>query len=116
MNPSGMTRLCALLTCFNRRDKTLACLDALYRCDLPAGVGLSAVLVDDGSRDGTGDAVRQRFPQVEVLRGDGSLYWSGGMRMAWARAMAQGFDDYLWLNDDTILDRHAIDALYRCQR
>ena len=110
-----MTRLCALLTCFNRRDTTLACLEALFRCDLPADTSLAVVLVDDGSQDGTGDAVLERFPAVRVIRGNGSLYWNGGMRLAYLATIELPFDDYLWLNDDTMLDPQALSTLWACR-
>ena len=75
--------IAVLLTCFNRRAKTLAALEALFKQD---GAGttfaLNVFLVDDGSSDGTGDAVRGAFPQVHVIDGTGDLYWNGGMRRA----------------------------------
>lgn len=98
-----MCRIAVLITCHNRRDMTLKCLEALYANNLPEGVSLHVILVDDGSTDGTGAAVRERFPEVEILLGDGNLYWNRGMHKAFARAMEIGFDAYLWLNDDTFL-------------
>jgi GT2 family glycosyltransferase len=111
-----MTLVAGLMTCHNRRHKTLACIAALTQCELPVGMTLELFLVDDGSTDGTTAAVHEVFPYVHVLSGDGSLYWNGGMRLAFATAMAQGFDDYLWLNDDTMLDADAIAHLYACRR
>lgn len=95
--------LCALLTCFNRRDTTLACLISLARSAQFAGVDLHAVLTDDGSWDGTAEAVKSRFPWVEVLPGDGSLYWCRGMHRAHAYAVKRKPSHLLWLNDDTLL-------------
>jgi len=112
---SKRTRVACLLTCHNRRDKTMYCLAALFACRLPEGVDLSVVLVDDGSTDGTTDAVRMQFPAVRILGGDGSLFWNGGMRLAFGTAMAERFDDYLWLNDDTVLDTDAFETLYACR-
>lgn len=106
-----MTRLVVLMTCHNRRAKTLACLQALYRNRLPENVRLDVVLVDDGSSDGTGDAVRERFPEVQVIRGNGSLFWNGGMRRAYEAAQAHAYDHLLWLNDDTLLDGDAVERL-----
>lgn len=107
-------RLAALLTCFNRRDQTLACLHALHACRRPGGCELAVYLVDDGSLDGTGDAVRAAFPQVTVISGDGSLYWSGGMHRAFAAALRHDHDAYLWLNDDTLLYPQALEKLLDC--
>ena len=106
--------VCALLTCFNRRAQTLAGLAALEGAGSQSPWHLHAVLVDDGSRDGTGEAVRRRFPWVEVIDGDGSLYWCRGMHRAFARALVQGHDHYLWLNDDTLLDADALVRLLDC--
>lgn len=108
-------RLACLLTCHNRRAKTLACLQALFNCPVPLGIQLEVFLVDDASSDGTSEAIRGRFPQVHVLHGDGSLFWNGGMRKAFGAALERRFDDYLWLNDDTVLDEDALQKLYRCR-
>lgn len=109
-------RVAAVMTCFNRKDQTLACLSALDRQReevMTAGLAeqVVAYVVDDGSSDGTGDAVAEAHPDAEVLRGDGTLYWNGGMRRALAVAFAQDYDYYLWLNDDTTLDAGALRRL-----
>jgi GT2 family glycosyltransferase len=59
--------------------------------------------VDDGSTDGTTEAVAAMFPAVTVIRGDGSLFWCAGMRLAWQNAAVADPDFYFWLNDDTFL-------------
>ncbi|MHB1188811.1 glycosyltransferase family 2 protein [Thiobacillus sp.] len=107
-------RLAALLTCHNRRDQTLVCLRALHACVRPAGYELAVYLVDDGSRDGTGATVRAEFPQVNVIEGDGSLFWNGGMRRAFGAAIQQDHDAYLWLNDDTLLYPSALEKVLAC--
>jgi GT2 family glycosyltransferase len=104
-------RIAALLTCFNRKEKTLQCLRELSVQALPEGVVIETVLVDDGSRDGTAEAVIVEFPRARVIRGDGSLYWCGGMRKAWREAAASDPDHYLLLNDDTLLLPGALRAL-----
>ena len=98
-------RIVALLTSFNRKDKTLECLARLRAAADRAQVGpLRAILVDDGSTDGTAQAVSAQYPWVKVLRGDGSLFWNRGMHKAMAHALESAdFDALLWLNDDTFL-------------
>jgi len=103
--------IAALLTCHNRREKTLECLESLFSQSIPPGGQLTVYLTDDGSRDGTSDAVRERFPKVRLLSGDGSLYWNGGMRLAFGEALKSKYDYYLWLNDDTLLDSGALETL-----
>ena len=74
-------------------------------------VDLDVYLVDDGSTDGTGDAVKKNFPKVNLLKGDGTLYWNGGMRFAFAEAIKNKYDYYLWLNDDTFIYQHSLNLL-----
>ena len=101
---TGAFRLAVLMACHNRRETTLRCLEALFAQEgLPPGFQSEVFLVDDGSTDGTSDAVRERFPHVFVIQGDGNLYWNRGMIRAWDEAAKQGYDHYLWLNDDTTL-------------
>ncbi len=97
-------KIAALLTCHNRRDKTLSCLHALFQASLPPDYKLDVYLVDDGSTDGTGKAINEGFPDVKLIQGDGNLYWNRGMHLAWDTATrAYDYDYYLWLNDDVIL-------------
>lgn len=95
--------IAVLITCFNRKAKTLACLEALQHT-VPPEVRLEVFLTDDGCTDGTADAIRERgfsIP-VHILQGTGDLFWNGGMIHSWKAAMAAGgFDGYLWMNDDT---------------
>jgi GT2 family glycosyltransferase len=107
-------RIAVSITCFNRKELTLAALERLFAQEFRSSESLSVYLVDDGSTDGTAEAVTGMFPQVDVLRGDGSLFWNGGMRKALEAAMQVGYDYYLWLNDDGILYSDAIERLISC--
>jgi GT2 family glycosyltransferase len=98
-----------LMTCHNRRETTLSCLAALYQ----QKNNFDVYLVDDGSTDGTTDAVTQQYPQVQTIQGDGNLFWGGGMRLAFAEAMKNNYDYYLWLNDDTILESQTLSKLLK---
>ncbi len=107
-------RIAVLMTCFNRKGKTLEALDSLFGQMHIENLDMTVYLVDDGSRDGTSQAVAVRFPQISILEGDGSLFWNGGMRKAFAHALAKGFDGYIWFNDDTVLDEDALHRLTAC--
>lgn len=118
-----MINIAVLLTCFNRKDKTLSCLHSLYNAlDLynskyaDNNIQISVYLTDDGCTDGTGDAVRNNFSDknVTVLQGTGNLFWAGGMRFAWNEALKKHgeWDFYLLLNDDTdLLDNLFIELI-----
>ena len=97
-----------LLACHNRRDTTLQCLKRLHSQTLPESTTLDIYLVDDGSADGTSDAVKEEFPNVKVMAGDGNLFIYGALRIAWDEARRSQFDYLLLLNDDIVLDVDAI--------
>lgn len=105
MKPQSPVSIAVVLTCFNRREKTAACLHALVHqaSHLADRCQLRLVVTDDGSTDGTPEMLAADFPQVTVLHGDGNLFWAGGMRAAFGHALAEGHHFYLWINDDVEL-------------
>jgi GT2 family glycosyltransferase len=103
-------RVAALLTCHDRRERTLACLDALF-AQRDTGADISVTLVDSGSRDGTSAAVAEKYPQVRVISCPSGVYWCGGMRIAHRAAAVANPDFFLWLNDDTMLFSNALHTL-----
>jgi GT2 family glycosyltransferase len=111
MNAAGRLHVMAVLTCFNRKSMTLACLRALEDAAARAGVELGAIVVDDASTDGTAAAVRQTFPWADVVAGSGALFWNRGMHLGFGRALQHRVDHYLWLNDDTVLLPDALQRL-----
>ena len=107
-----MKSIATLLTVFNRKDQTLKCLTELFRQSIPNGCELKVYLTNDGCTDGTPEAVKELFPQVKVIDGDGSLFWNRGMWTAWDVASKdRDYDFYLWLNDDTTLYPNALNTL-----
>lgn len=105
-------RVTAVLACHNRRARTLECLASYYAQETTTPATLSAVLVDDGSSDGTAVAVREWFPATNVIEGDGNLFWARAMALAEQVALSQEDPDYLlWLNDDVVLDQSALSRL-----
>ena len=89
-----------ILPVHNRRAITLRCLANLQQTGVFGWAQI--VVVDDGSTDGTGDAVRAQFPAVRILPGDGNLWWGGAIRLGMDDAMRSGADFLVWLNDDCL--------------
>ena len=96
-------RLHIVLPVYNRRETTVAFVDALRRQTYQ---DFKLVLVDDGSTDGTAEAVRHRLPAVEVLTGTGDWWWAGSLDRACRRLSETGVRDedvLLLINDDVVI-------------
>jgi len=107
-----MNKIAVLMTSFNRKEKTISCLQRLFELNTKCDV----YLVDDNSSDGTYDAISKKFPEVNLISGSGNLYWNRGMHLAWQKAESDQYDFYLWLNDDVILFEKSIDELLSCSK
>lgn len=111
-----MMTIAVLMTCYNRKDKTLQCLDALYKNEIPQGYTFNVFLVNDGCSDGTPEAIRELYSSVNIIEGDGNLFWNRGMYTAWKEAAKEDYDFYLWLNDDTFLMQDAIKLILEASK
>lgn len=65
----------------NRKNITLLCLKSLSRLSTEK-CEIHTIVVDDGSTDGTTDAIREQFPEVEVIAGNGDLWFTEGTNVA----------------------------------
>jgi len=105
-----------LLTCHNRKDKTIECLRHLSESKNACNYKfkMDVYLTDDGSTDNTSSEIRRRFPDVNILKGNGNLFWAGGMRNSWNEAMKNtSYDAFLLLNDDTLMESTCFDELFK---
>lgn len=109
-SPEPRYQVAVIMTCHDRKDVTLSCL-AKLRSQRDCGLEVTVYLTDDGSTDGTSEAVMKAWPGIHVLPADGSLYWAGGMALAEDAAWRTDPDYLVWLNDDTILDEDALARL-----
>mgnify|MGYP003998760659 FL=1 len=104
------------MTSYNRKAKTLQSISKLYLQNDINNINLEIFLVDDASKDGTSNFVKKKFPNVNIIKGNGKLYWGGGTSLAWEEAIKKkNFDYYLWLNDDTYLKKNALNILLSAQ-
>lgn len=115
----GIKRISVLMAVCNRREITRQCLYRVLSQMQVARKGedrsFDFFVVDDGSKDGTSEAIKKLFntgnesnSRLHLISGTGSLYWAKGMELAWQMAIARESidgqsDGYLWLNDDAML-------------
>jgi GT2 family glycosyltransferase len=91
---------------WNTRELTLACLRALF-AETPRHPR-EVIVVDNGSQDGSADAVAAAFPQVRLLRNAENRLYSAGNNQGVAAA---GGEFVCTLNSDTEVRPGALDLL-----
>lgn len=96
-----MPRVTIIVLNWNGLMDTLGCLDSLASLDYP---NCEVVVVDNGSMDGSVEALRARFPQITLIENGENLGYAGGNNVGLRHAMAQGTDYALLLNNDTVVD------------
>lgn len=96
-----LIRVALVIPVHNRREITLQCLRSLARID-SSGISIKIFVVDDGSRDGTSNAIREQFPDVEVIAGDGTLHYAAGTNRGIQAAVKWPAHYIVTMNDDAV--------------
>lgn len=99
------TKIGVVFPCHNRRDLTLKCLKSLSRIN-SEGLDVRTYVVDDGSTDGTSEAIERDFPDVRLIKGDGNLWFTEGTNVGVRAALEENPDYILMMNDDQIFDEN----------
>lgn len=96
----------------DRKEFTRDCLLSLRRQTLK---NFEAIVVDDGSIDGTSQMLNNEFPEVHVVNGDGSLWWAGatnaGIEYILKEKKTSDFDFILTLNNDLQVPEKYLETL-----
>lgn len=113
--------IAVIMTCFNRCQKTIRCLNSLYEARDRYNtthndeLHITVFVTDDSCTDGTREEVLLRFKKedIHIIPGDGHCYWAGGMLMAWKKALTNNehWHFFLLLNDDTYVWSVVFDKL-----
>lgn len=95
-----------LVACHNRRDLTVRAIMGFAAAATAVGANADFTVFDDGSTDGTAEALAALDLPVVRIPGDGSAFWSRSMAEAEDRVLhVYGDSGYVvWLNDDVELD------------
>lgn len=105
-----MDQITVVILTMNQCEKTLECLTTLHR----ASDKTYAVLVwDNGSHDGTAEAIRQHFPNVHVHEHPTNLGVASGRNAASQLATDLFHPDYLlFLDNDILVEPNFVEALH----
>ncbi|MCY7301553.1 MAG: glycosyltransferase family 2 protein [Thermoleophilia bacterium] len=94
-------RVTAIVLSWNGCDRTLACLRSL---EAVTYAPFTVLVVDNGSSDGSADAVAQGHLGVTLVRLPENVGFAGGMNAGMESAFAEGADAVVLLNNDMEVD------------
>jgi hypothetical protein len=93
-----MPHVALIILSWNGKALTLACLASLAKLDY---ANHSLIVVDNGSTDGTVEAVRQGYPGVTLIENGANLGFAEGNNVGIRDAMERRAEYILLLNNDT---------------
>ena len=100
---SSAPRVAIIVLTWNQRDLTLDCLASLNAMRYPPE-SLLLIVVDNGSADGTAQAIRERYADVVMLENSENLGFAEGNNVGIRYAMERSMDYVMLLNNDTVVD------------
>ncbi len=70
-------------------------------------------IVDDGSTDGTSKFIRKNYPQVNIIKGGGDLWWTASLNLGLKHILRKAKNtDYVWIiNNDCYFDKGLFQVL-----
>jgi GT2 family glycosyltransferase len=100
-------RLVVVVPTFNRREVTAACVQKLLANE---SAEFSIFICDSHSTDGTQEALKG-IDRVEVIDVGAKAWWSSAVNQGVKKALEEGFQNILIINDDIDFDGNLIAAL-----
>ena len=109
MRAGSPPSIAVVVLTWNGRELTLDCLRSLEAVATP---NTRLIVVDNASTDGTAAAIRERYgDRVTIVANPSNLGFAGGNNAGIHRALDDGADLVLLLNNDTFVDPAFVDEL-----
>lgn len=108
VSTSSTPSVAAIVLNYNGKDVTLEALESLEGMSYPS---YDLVVVDNGSTDGSAEAIAERFPAVHQVRTEDNLGPAGGANLGIRWALERGYDYLMVLNNDIEVEPTMLDEL-----
>lgn len=102
-----------ILVNYNGAKLTGDCLNSILESKYDEQYDVHTVVVDNGSKVDETKALKQTYEDVIFIRSDENLGFAGGNNLGIKRALAEGADYVLLINNDTILDPSMLQRLMK---
>lgn len=101
--------ICVILNT-DKRDDTLECIESLRAGSYS---NQKIIVLDNHSTDGSVMAIREAYPDVQIMELVENLGYAGNNNVGIEEAIRQGADWVFVLNEDTILDKECLTELIK---
>lgn len=101
--PKGMQskRIFIIILNWNQKEDALECLSSVTKIDY---TNYKVILVDNGSIDGSQEAIKNNYPEVVLIENKENLGYANGNNVGIKHALKKGADYIFILNNDTVVD------------
>jgi len=107
-----MKKIALVIVNWNGHIDTAHCLESIKRMNIPNGLMVETIVVDNGSTDTSVAYLSKTFPWVTLLTLGENLGFTGGNNIGIQYSLKKGAD-YIWLlNNDTIVDSHVLSIVH----
>lgn len=110
--PHRSPRLALIILSWNSPEDVLECVESLTHSHILENVGIKVIIVDNGSNEATREVV-SKIPETTYVQTGKNLGFGGGNNVGIRRALEQGFEYVMLLNQDTIVDPNCFNALLK---
>lgn len=103
-------RVSVIVVNWNGKEDTLECLSHLKESTYP---NLGIIVVDNGSIDGSQEAIKGSFPNVKLIENGRNLGYSLASNIGMQAAIQEGSKYVLILNNDIVVHRECVEELVK---
>jgi len=107
-----MDKIAIIILNYNGLGDTLDCLESLNSLNRQ-GIDVGTFVVDYSDDKSEAQKIKKAFPLVTVIEKEHNLGFAQGNNVGIKRALQEGFDYILLLNNDTLVDRDFLINLYK---
>lgn len=109
-----MSETAIVIPIHNGLEDTKLCLKSIYTALSFSGCEseMAIIVVDDGSTDGSSLFIKNNYPDIIILEGDGNLWWSGSVNLGVKQAINKKMTHVLLFNNDNIIRKNYFQAFH----